>query len=86
MTTSLDRPRRSPYSPVMTATEIMHEIDCLPPAEQAKVVTYTKRFDTSRQLSGSELGKLAQEMIESHDPEEVARLKSEIIRGFYGDE
>jgi len=40
----------------MPAIEIIREIDCLPPAELAEVVRYAKCLDTSRQLSGMELG------------------------------
>ena len=70
----------------MTASEIIREIDCLPPAELAEVVRYTRRLDTSRQLSGKELGVLAQQMVDATDPAEVERLQAEILKGFYGDE
>ena len=68
----------------MTATQIIHEIDCLPPAERLQVVRYTKQLPTKEPLSGAELGKLAQQMVDATDPSEVERLKEEIIRGFYG--
>ena len=70
----------------MTAAEIIHEIDCLPPAELAEVIRYAKRLDAGGQLSGKELGVLAQQMVDATDPAEVERLKVEIARGFYGDE
>ena len=35
-------------------------------------------------LSGKELASLAQRMAESNDPTEVARLKTSITNGFYG--
>ena len=70
----------------MTASEIIHEIDCLPPAERSEVVRYAKLLDTDRQLSGNELGMLAQQMVDAVDPTEVERLKAEITKGFYGDE
>ena len=70
----------------MTATEIIREIDSLPPAELAAVVRHTKELDKHRQLSGEELGVLAQQMVDATDPAEAARLKAEITRGFYGDE
>lgn len=69
----------------MTATEIIREIDSLPPAELALVVRHTKELDKHRPLSGEELGVLAQQMVDATDPAEVERLKAEIIRGFYGD-
>lgn len=69
----------------MTATQIIHEIECLPPAERSEVVRYAKRLDTDRQLSGKELGVLAQQMVDATDPDDVTRLQAEIIKGFYGD-
>lgn len=70
----------------MTAVQIIHEIDCLPPTELAKVVRHTKELDKRRQLSGEELGELAQQMVDATDPAEVKRLKEAIIKGFYGEE
>ena len=68
----------------MTASQLIHEIDCLPPTELAKVVRHTKELDKRRQLSGEELGELAQQMVDATDPAEVERLKEAITRGFYG--
>ena len=70
----------------MTAAEIIHEIDSLPPAELAEVVRYTKELDKHRQLSGEELGVLAQQMVNATDPGEVDRLKEALVKGFYGEE
>lgn len=70
----------------MTAAQIIRELDCLPPEELSEVVRYARRLDTSLQLSGKELGVLAQQMVDSTDPVEAGRLKAEIIKGFYGDE
>ena len=70
----------------MTASQLIHEIDCLPPSELAKVVRHTKELDKRRQLSGAELGDLAQQMVEATDPSEVERLKEAIVKGFYGEE
>ena len=68
----------------MTAAQVIEEIDALPAGEQSKVIQHAFDLAESRQLSGEELGRLAQQMVESNDPEEVERLKSEIMRGFYG--
>lgn len=70
----------------MTAIDIIREIECLPPTERSEVVRYAKRLDTGRQLSGEELGVLAQQMVDATDPAEVERLQAEIMKGFYGDE
>jgi hypothetical protein len=43
-----------------------------------------KPADENRQLSPDELGKLAKQMVEARDPAEAARLRKEIVRGFYG--
>ncbi len=69
----------------MTATEIIREIDGLPPSERLEVVRYARQLDTAGQLSGAELGALAQRMVDAQNPAEAARLKAEIIKGFYGD-
>lgn len=70
----------------MTATEIIHEIDCLPPAELAEVVRHTKLLDTRRPLSGAELTELAQRMVDATDPAEADRLQAALVKGFYGEE
>ncbi len=68
----------------MTATEIIHEIDSLPPAELAEVVRHTKKLEEIRQLSPEEIGVLVDKFVEATDPVEVARLREEITEGFYG--
>ncbi len=39
-----------------------------------------------RKLTGDEIGLLAKRMVESNDPQEKARLKEAIVRGFYGED
>jgi len=68
----------------MTAAEIIHEIDCLPPEELAEVVRYTKKFEETRQLSPEEIGVLVDQFVEATDPTEVERLRESITHGFYG--
>lgn len=70
----------------MTATQLIYEIDCLPPAELAKVVRHAKELDKRRPLSGAELTELAQRMVDAADPAEADRLQEELIKGFYGEE
>jgi hypothetical protein len=69
----------------MTATKVIEEILQLPREEQARVLEFAFELARKRQLSGKELSALAQRMVDSDDPAEVERLKSEITRGFYGD-
>lgn len=68
----------------MTATEIIHEIDCLPPAELAKVVRHTKKLEEVRPLSPEEIGVLVDEFVEATDPRKVEQLREAITQGFYG--
>ena len=68
----------------MTATEIIREIEILPPEEQSKIVQFAYRLDAARQLSGGELSALAQRMSVASDPAEAALLRASIMRGFYG--
>jgi len=70
----------------MTAAQIMHEIDCLPPAEQEKVVNFAKQLPSRKPLSGTELTTLAQRMVEATDPATAQRLKADLVKGFYGNE
>ncbi len=68
----------------VNASQIIREISTLPSEEQAKVVRFAYSLDAERRLSGPELSALAAKMAATTDPSEVARLKAEITRGFYG--
>lgn len=72
------------YSAHMTASQIIHEIDSLPPAQLAEVVRHTKELERVRQLSPDELGVLIDEFVEATNPNEVERLRVSITEGFYG--
>ncbi len=69
----------------MTATEIIHEMECLPPAELAEVVRYAKELDKHRPMSGAELTEIAHRMVNTSDPAEADRLQEELVKGFYGE-
>jgi hypothetical protein len=69
----------------VSAAKIIEEIRHLPPGEQAEVIQFTFELARSRQLSGKELGELANRLSESDDPGEITRLKSAMTRGFYGE-
>jgi hypothetical protein len=71
---------------IVTAARIIEEIQRLPEAEQARVIEYIRKMDQTRLLSGRDLENLAKKMVESQDPDEVASLKKQITRGFYGGE
>jgi hypothetical protein len=69
----------------MTATEIIRQIETLPPEEQAKVVQFAYRLDARRKLSGGELSELAERLVDARDPGEAASLRAAIVQGFYGE-
>ena len=57
----------------------------LPRDEQSQVLEFAFDLARKRQLSGKELSALAQRMVDSDDPAEVAKLQADLTRGFYGD-
>ena len=69
----------------MSAAQVIDEIKHLPPAEQAEVVRFAFELARTRQLTGEELGALAEQLAASSDPAEIARLRSAMTRGFYGE-
>ncbi len=69
----------------MTAAKVIEDILHLPREEQSRVLEFALQLARKRQLSGTELSALAQRIVDSDDPAEVERLKSEITRGFYGE-
>ena len=68
----------------MTASQIIEEIKRLNPQEQLGVIRFAYQLDAERQLSGDELSNLAERMVNTADPSEQARIRDQIIRGFYG--
>jgi len=70
---------------VMTAAKVIEDLLHLPREEQSRVLEFAFELARKRQLSGNELSALAQRMVDSDDPAEVGKLKSETTRGFYGD-
>ena len=69
----------------MTATGVIEEIKHLPREEQSRVIRFAFELARERQLPGKKLSELAQQMADSEDTAEVAKLRDEIHRGFYGD-
>jgi hypothetical protein len=68
----------------MTASQIIEEIKRLGPEEQVGIIRFAYQLDAERQLTGDELCSLAERMVNSADPAEQARIREQIIRGFYG--
>ena len=68
----------------MTANQIIEEIKRLGPEEQVGVIRFAYQLDAERQLTGDELSRLAERMVNSTDPAEQARIREQIIHGFYG--
>lgn len=73
------------YGWLMTAANVIDDLMNLPREEQSRVLEFAFELARKRQMSGQELSRLAQRMVDSDDPAEVDRLKIEITRGFYGD-
>ena len=69
----------------MTASQIIEEIKRLDPEGQLGVIRFAYQLDAERQLTGAELSSLAQKMIDTDDAAEAARIREEIVRGFYGE-
>ena len=68
----------------MTASQVIHELEALPPDEQAEVIRFAYRLDAERQLTGPELSSLADKMVHTSDLAEAALVRDAIVRGFYG--
>ena len=69
----------------VTASQIIEEIKRLDPKEQIGVIRFAYQLDTERRLTGKELSALAERMLNTTDPAEQARVREEIVRGFYGE-
>jgi hypothetical protein len=69
----------------MSATEVIKEIKDLPPSEQVEVIQFALKLASTRPLTAKELETLAQRMADTDDPAEAERLKTSIVRGFYGE-
>ena len=67
----------------MTASQIIEEIKRLDPKEQLGVIRFAYQLDAKRRLTGKELSGLAERMVNATDPAEQARVREEIVRGFY---
>ena len=68
----------------MSANQLISEIQRLSPEDQAEVIRFAYRLDAERQLTGEELSALAERMVGSTDPLQMAMFREEIVRGFYG--
>ena len=69
----------------VTASQIIEEIKRLDPKEQVGVIRFAYQLDAERRLTGKELSALAERMLNTTDPAEQARVREEIVRGFYGE-
>ena len=48
------------------------------------MIRFAYQLDAERRLTGKELSTLAERMVNASDAAEQARVREEIIRGFYG--
>ena len=67
----------------MTASEIIVEIKRLDRKEQLGVIRFAYQLDAERRLTGKELSRLAERMVNATDPAEGAIIREAMIRGFY---
>ena len=65
---------------------MIEDIKHLSPAEQAEVIRFAFQLARKRQLTGEELGELANQMVGAKDPVVASQLREDIVRGFYGSE
>ena len=68
----------------MIVSQIIEAIKRLGPEEQVGVIRFAYQLDAERQLMGDELSSLAERMVNTTDPAEQARIREQILRGFYG--
>lgn len=68
-----------------TGRKLIEKPSTFAPAEQLKVVESILGAAHKRQLTGDELAVLAQRLVESDNPAEIKRLRSALMRGFYGE-
>lgn len=70
---------------VVTAGEIIQEIERLPSNEKAEVLSVLLRSQPKNsRLPPDELITLADQMVAAQDPAEADRLEAKILSGFYG--
>jgi hypothetical protein len=67
----------------MTASEIIVEIKRLDRKEQLGVIRFAYQLDAERRLTGKELARLAERMVNAMDPAEEALIREAMVRGFY---
>lgn len=68
----------------MTATQIIAEIQALPPKGKAEVLRFARSLKPERVLAGAELEVLADRLAATKDEGEAVKLREEITEGFYG--
>lgn len=68
----------------MTASQVIHKLEALPPEEQSEVTRFAYRLDAARQLTGLELSSLADKLVHTSDAAEVTLVRDAIVRSFYG--
>ena len=68
-----------------SVAEIEAAIEKLSPTDQAEVIRFAIALASKRPLTPDELNRLAQRMVESTDPAQTEKLKSDLMGGFYGE-
>ncbi len=81
---SIDRINNCEIISIMSAAQIIREIEALPPDEKDTVVKFAVLLGPRQPLSPSALGSLATQLAGEPDDAKAALLTEEIITGFYG--
>ena len=68
----------------MSVTEILKELPKLSTKDLAQVFRLVHDLEAKQRMSGRQLTGLAEKLPHAKDPQEAARLREEIGRGFYG--
>ena len=68
----------------MTAEQIIEQIKQLDSNEQRLVIYFAYKLDAERQLTGTELSRLAERLVNTTDEVEAAKIRETISNGFYG--
>jgi hypothetical protein len=81
---SLDASTLQSQRQPVSAADIIRELGALPLEEQLKVIAFTKELDKNRELTREEFLQLARRYQNATEPDQVADLEDELMRGFYG--
>ena len=85
-TASRDNSTSIAYFAAVSVTEIIRQIEQLPPQERAEVARFARQYESElvRRLSPEELGHLAERLVAAKSEAEAEVIKQAMVDGFYG--